>query len=43
MLIAMVTLKIFEIHQINVKTTLLNKDLDEKIYMEQPEGFKIPR
>ena len=26
----------------NVKTTFLNKDLDEEIYMEQPEDFFAP-
>ena len=25
----------------DVKTTFLNKDLDEEIYMEQPEGFIV--
>ena len=29
------------IHQMNVKTAFLNGDLDEEIYMEQPEGFKV--
>ncbi|CAD5184495.1 unnamed protein product, partial [Musa acuminata subsp. malaccensis] len=28
-----------ELHQMDVKTTFLNGDLDEEIYMEQPEGF----
>ena len=27
------------IHQIDVKTTLLNGELDEEIYMDQPQGF----
>lgn len=31
-----------EIHQMNVKTTFLNRDLDEKIYIEQPEDFIAP-
>ena len=28
-----------ELHQMDVKITFLNGDLDEEIYMEQPEGF----
>nr|GEV45677.1 zinc finger, CCHC-type [Tanacetum cinerariifolium] len=27
------------IHQMDVKTTFLNGDLDEEVYMKQPEGF----
>jgi hypothetical protein len=27
------------VHQLDVKTTLLNGELDEEIYMEQPAGF----
>jgi hypothetical protein len=27
------------IHQMDVKTAFLNRELDEKIYMDQPEGF----
>nr|KAJ0201031.1 hypothetical protein LSAT_V11C600318230 [Lactuca sativa] len=30
------------IHQIDVKTSFLNGDLDEEIYMKQPEGFVMP-
>nr|KAJ0213553.1 hypothetical protein LSAT_V11C400214640 [Lactuca sativa] len=30
------------IHQMDVKTAFLNGDLDEEIYMKQPEGFVIP-
>ena len=42
MIIAIVTLRNLEIHQMDVKTVFLNRDLDEKIYMEQPEGFIAP-
>jgi hypothetical protein len=27
------------IYQMDVKTTFLNRELDEEIYMDQPEGF----
>nr|KAJ0184776.1 hypothetical protein LSAT_V11C900459110 [Lactuca sativa] len=30
------------IHQMDVKTAFLNGDLDEDIYMKQPEGFVMP-
>jgi hypothetical protein len=29
----------FELYHMNVKTTFLNKNLDEKVYMNQLEGF----
>jgi hypothetical protein len=31
------------IHQIDVNTTFLYGELDEEIYMEQPDGYKSPR
>ena len=42
MLIAIAVLYNLEIHQMDVKTTFLNGDLDEEIYMEQPEVFIVP-
>ena len=31
----------FEIEQMDVKTTFLHRDLEEEIYMKQPEGFMV--
>ena len=31
-----------ELIQLDVKTTFLHDDLDEKIYMEQLKGFMVP-
>ena len=39
MVLAIATLKDLEVHQMDVKTAFLNGDLNEEIYMEQPEGF----
>ena len=38
MVIVIAALHGLEIHQVDVKTTFLNRDLDKEIYMEQPEG-----
>ena len=43
MILAIATLRNLEVHQMNVKTAFLNGDLEEEIYMEQPEGFIVPR
>ena len=39
MLIAIAALHNLEIHQMDVKTAFLNGDINEEIYMDQPEGF----
>ena len=42
MLIAIAAVYKLEIHQMDVKTAFLNGDLEEEIYLEQPEGFIVP-
>ena len=37
--LALVALLDLELEKLDVKTTFLHGDLDEDIYMEQPEGF----
>ncbi|KAL6335793.1 hypothetical protein AAG906_039556 [Vitis piasezkii] len=37
MVLTIATLRNLEVHQIDVKTTFLNGDLDEEIYIEQPK------
>jgi hypothetical protein len=38
-ILALVAIEGMEIHQMDVKTTFLNGELEKEIYMEQPEGF----
>ena len=38
-LIAIATINKLEICQMYVRTTFLNGDLENEVYMEQPEGF----
>nr|GEV94808.1 zinc finger, CCHC-type [Tanacetum cinerariifolium] len=42
LLIAMGLIHNMIIHQMDVKTDFLNGDLDEEVYMNQPQGFIIP-
>lgn len=41
-LIALATIHKLEIHQMDVKIAFLNGDMEEEIYMEQPERFVVP-
>ena len=41
MLIAIAALHNLDIHQMDVKTAFLNCELNEEIYMKQPEGFIV--
>ena len=40
--LALVALQDLELEQLDVKTTFLHGNLEEEIFMEQPEGFKKP-
>ena len=42
MLIAIAAVYKLEIHQMDVKTAFLNGNLEEEIYLEQPQGFIVP-
>ena len=42
MVLAIAALRNIEVHQMNVKTVFLKGELDEELYMEQPEGFSAP-
>nr|GEZ04685.1 zinc finger, CCHC-type [Tanacetum cinerariifolium] len=42
LLIALAATHNLVIHQMDVKKTFLNGDLEEEIYMKQPEGFVMP-
>jgi hypothetical protein len=41
-LLGVVVLEDLELLQLDVKTTFFHGDLDEQIYMEQPQGFASP-
>ncbi|GKC06787.1 zinc finger, CCHC-type containing protein [Tanacetum coccineum] len=42
LLLALATIHNLVIHEMDVKTTFLNGDLDEEVYMKQLEGFVMP-
>ncbi|KAF3616494.1 hypothetical protein FXO38_34517 [Capsicum annuum] len=42
MLIALASVYDLQIHQMDVKAAFLNGELEEEIYMEQPEDFVVP-
>nr|GEY63909.1 zinc finger, CCHC-type [Tanacetum cinerariifolium] len=42
LLLALAAIHNLVIHQMNVKAAFLNGDLDEEVYMKQPEGFVMP-
>ncbi|GKA66749.1 zinc finger, CCHC-type containing protein, partial [Tanacetum coccineum] len=42
LLLALAAIHNLVIHQMDVKTTFLNGDLDEEVYMKQPKGFVMP-
>ena len=42
MVLGIAALRNLEVHQMDVKIAFLNGDLEEEIYMQQPEGFSAP-
>jgi hypothetical protein len=41
MFLAFACHKRFKVYQMDVKSTFLNGDLEEEVYVEQPEGFQL--
>lgn len=43
LMLALVTQWDLEVEQLDVKTTFLHGELEETIFMEQPEGYSLPK
>ncbi|GJZ94751.1 retrotransposon protein, putative, ty1-copia subclass [Tanacetum coccineum] len=43
MILAIAALRNWKVHQMDVKMTFLNGDLEKVLFMNQPEGFMAPR
>ena len=43
MMLFIFSLRNLEVPQLDMKTTILNENLDEEIYMEQPKGLSTSR
>jgi hypothetical protein len=41
-LLALVALKGWTVHHMDVKSAFLNRDLKEEVYVKEPLGFVIP-
>jgi hypothetical protein len=41
MLIAIITINMLKMHQIDIKITFLNGDLDNAVYIEQSKGLLL--
>ena len=42
-MIALATSKNWDLYRLDVKNALLNGDLQEEIYIEQPKGYEHPK
>jgi hypothetical protein len=41
LLLAYAGYKNIKVYQMDVKSTFLNRELEEEVYIEQPEGFQL--
>lgn len=41
--VALASIYNLEIHQMQIETAFLNGELEEEVYLDQPEGFVVPR